>query len=339
MLTKPDLQDEKILACLEADFGLRVVRLTFLPLGADMNTAVYRAIAADKVPYFVKLRSGPFDEITVCVPRFLSDQGIARIIPPLPTRNGELWADLNAFRLILYPFVEGQNAREVALTDRQWADFGAGLKAIHTVVLPGTLKRVVPQEDYTPRWRDTVRTFLARVVQDTFDEPVAVELAAFLMARRGEVLDLVGRSERLAGALQARAPDVVLCHSDPHASNVVVDAHDHLYIVDWDNPILAPKERDLMFIGGAQGFAGHTPEEEEALFYRGYGRTEIDPEALAYYRYERIVVDIAVYCEQLLSSNEGGEDREQALHYLASNFLPGGTIEIAYGSDHTVKDG
>ena len=336
MLTKPDLQDEKIIACLAGDFGLRVDRLAFLPLGADMNTAVYRAIAGDKVPYFVKLRSGPFDEITVSVPRFLGDQGIAQIIPPLPTRNGQLWADLNAFRLILYPFVEGQNAREVALTDRQWADFGAGLKAIHTAVLPATLGKLVPQETYSPHWRDIVRKFLARVEVDAFDDPAAAELAAFLMARRGEVLDLVGRSERLARELATRTPDLVLCHSDIHASNVLVDAHDHLYIVDWDNPILAPKERDLMFIGGAQGFAGCTPEEEETLFYRGYGRTEIDPGVLAYYRYERIVVDIAVYCEQLFLSTEGGEDREQSLHYLVSNFLPGDTIEIAYESDRTV---
>ena len=56
---------------------------------------------------------------------------------------------------------------------------------------------------------------------------------------------------------------------------------------------------------------------------------------MAYYRYERIVEDIAVYCEQLFLSDEGGEDREQSLRYLASNFLPNNTIEIAYNSDKT----
>jgi spectinomycin phosphotransferase len=44
-----------------------------------------------------------------------------------------------------------------------------------------------------------------------------------------------------------------------------------VYNVDWDHPNLAPKERDLMFIGGAQGFIGHAPQEEETLFYLGYG--------------------------------------------------------------------
>ncbi len=57
---------------------------------------------------------------------------------------------------------------------------------------------------------------------------------------------------------------------------------------------------------------------------------EIDPIGIAYYRYERIVEDMAVYCEQIFLSDEGGEDRKQSLKNLKSAFLPDGTIEIAY---------
>ena len=60
---------------------------------------------------------------------------------------------------------------------------------------------------------------------------------------------------------------------------------------------------------------------------------QVDPAALAYYRYERIVQDIAIYCEQLLLTCAGGADREQSLRYLESNFLPGGTIEITNRAD------
>ena len=83
MLEKPDLRDERIAACLQDTYGLRVVQVTFLPLGADLNTAVYRAVADDGTPYFVKLRRGDFDEIAVTLPKFLSDQGIEQIIAPL----------------------------------------------------------------------------------------------------------------------------------------------------------------------------------------------------------------------------------------------------------------
>ncbi len=91
-----------------------------------------------------------------------------------------------------------------------------------------------------------------------------------------------------------------------------------------------------MYIGGGLMGNRRTPQEEETLFYRGYGQTPLDPIALAYYRYERIVQDIAVYCEQLFLSTDGGEDRAQSYRYLTSNFLPNSTIEIAYQSDKTL---
>ncbi len=335
MLEKPDLQDEKIIACLQNEYGLRVVQVAFLPLGADLNTVAYRVVAEDETTYFVKLKRGVFDETSVALPKFLNDQGIVQIIAPLATRTGQLWANLDAFKLILYPFVEGRNGYEVDLSERHWNNFGTALKNIHTIVVPPALVRRIQRETYSPQWRGIVKTFLMRVETDSFDDPVAIKLAAFLKARCDEILDLVGRTERLAQALQSRSPEYILCHSDIHAGNILIDANDNLHIVDWDNPILSPKERDLMFIGGGQGFTGHTAQEEETLFYRGYGETQIDPIALAYYRYERIVQDIAIFCEQIFLTNDGGKDREQSLRYLISNFLPNGTIEIAYRSDQT----
>jgi spectinomycin phosphotransferase len=340
MLEKPDVQDEKIVACLQDEYGLRVVQVAFLPLGADLNTAVYRAIADDETLYFVKLRRGVFDETSVALPKFLSDQGILQIIAPLTTKTGQLWTSLDAFKLILYPFVEGRNGYETDLSDRHWFDFGTALKSIHTIQVPPALTRRIQWETFSPQWREIVKTFLERVESDAFnDDPVAVKLAAYLKSKRDKVLDLVGRAERLAQALRARPPEFVLCHADVHAGNILIDPNESLYIVDWDTPLFAPKERDLMFIGGRQGFAGHTATEEENLFYRGYGQTQIDPIALAYYRYERIIQDLAVECEQIFLTKGGGEDRKQAFQYLTSNFLPNNTIEIAYKSDKTLKDG
>jgi spectinomycin phosphotransferase len=83
MLQKPDLQDELIVACLQDGYGLRVTQLRFLPLGADLDTAVYRASIDDDGAYFLKLRRGPFDEMTVAIPALLGNQGIREVIVPL----------------------------------------------------------------------------------------------------------------------------------------------------------------------------------------------------------------------------------------------------------------
>ena len=332
MLEKPDLPDEQLITCLQHDYGLRIVQVDFLPLGNDMNTAVYRVVADDARPYFLKLRRGAFDEITVAIPRLLSDQGMAQIIAPIPTNTGRLWARMDAFALILSPFVTGQNAFEVAVSDRQRMEIGAALKRIHTLALPETLRERIPRETYAPVWRDLVRDFQARAEDTAFVDPVAAQLTALLRAKRAIVDALVLRAEQLAAQLQTRPLEYVLCHADIHAWNLLIDANATLYIVDWDTLILAPKERDLMFVGA--GLDKLWPSaREEALFYQGYGATEIDPTALAYYRYERIVEDIAAYCQQLLLTDQGGDDRAEGLRQLVGQFEPGAVIEVAFMLD------
>src|SRR3982751_3351175 len=152
MLERPSLSDEKIATCLRDEYGLKAAKITFLPLGADMNTAVFRADATDSTPYFVKLRSGHFDAIAVDVPKFLFDQGLSQIIAPMPTPSGKLSTQLDMFNLILYPFIEGQSGWAKNLSDQDWVVFGRTLKAIHTMTLAPALSARIPQETYSAYW-------------------------------------------------------------------------------------------------------------------------------------------------------------------------------------------
>src|SRR5215467_8578968 len=113
MLEKPDVQDAAIEACLREKYGLPNVRVSFLPLGADQNTAVYRATVTDGKQYFLKLRRGAFNGSVLELTRFLYEQGIRQIIPPVVTSNGRLCTKLGEFNVILYPFVEGNDGYEV----------------------------------------------------------------------------------------------------------------------------------------------------------------------------------------------------------------------------------
>lgn len=333
MLEKPDLPDKKIVACLQSEYGLTVVRVAFLPLGADLNTAVYRAFSDDQKTYFVKLRRGVFDEISVELPQFLSEQGIGQIIAPLKTLSGQLWSQLDDYKLILYPFIEGHNGYEAELSDQHWVTFGTALKRIHAAKLPSELTNRIQKETYPAQWREIVKSHLNQIDVETFRDPIAIELAQYLKGKRAEILELVEHTERLAQALLVQSTEFVVCHSDIHAGNILMPDSQNLYIVDWDAPLLVPKERDLMYAGGGQFGNLRMPQEEETLFYRGYGQTDVNPTALAYYRHERIVEDIAVECDQILSKHGSRADREQALRYLKSNFLSGGVLDIAHASD------
>ena len=330
MLEKPAIADAEIVACVQDVFGLQVQEISFLPLGADVNTAVYRLVTKAQEACFLKIRSGPFREISVTLPRFLHAQGI-QVIPPYPTKSGGLWADLGDYKVMLYPFIDGHDAYDVPLTEPQWRQFGAALRRVHTAVLPPSLAATIPQETYSPRWRQLVMEFMQQIQNEQFVEPVAQKMAAFLNEKRAVVTQLVLHTEQLAEIVGKRPLPNVLCHSDIHAWNLLISQEGALYLVDWDDPILAPKERDLMFISAGLGNIWRTPREE-ALFYEGYGSAQINQDILAYYRCERIIQDIAAYCEQIFLSDEGGADREVALRQLASNFLPDSTIEIAMNS-------
>lgn len=84
-----------------------------------------------------------------------------------------------------------------------------------------------------------------------------------------------------------------------------------------------------MFIGAGIWDSGCSSAQEEVYFYKGYGEAEINLDAISYYRLERIIEDISVYCEHIFLSNEASEDRMQSFKYIQANFLPNGTIERA----------
>jgi spectinomycin phosphotransferase len=329
MLEKPTLADDQIVACIQTAYGLDVAQVDFLPLGADENTAVYRLTSTNNTSYFLKLRSGPFAETLVLLPHFLHNQGIRFIIPPLTTQTGQLWANLEQYMTILYPFVDGQNGYKRPLSDENWRELGTAVRQIQSTSLPPTLTNHIRREAFSPHWRNVLRRALAEWITADYADPIARNCAVFLQSKRPRLVKLVEDAEQLAHILQAEKLPFTLCHADLHAGNVLLTDQE-LYIVDWDSPILAPKERDLMFAGAGLFGHGRSPANEELLFYQGYGRpTEINHTAVTYYRTERIMEDIAVYCQQLLLTNAGGEDRAQSFYYLQSNFLPGGTIEIA----------
>lgn len=329
MFEPPELSDDLLAASLRDAWGVRVVDLTFLPLGADINTAVYRAVADDGTPWFAKLRRSAFDGTTVRILQHLREHGIEQIIAPDSTRAGALWTHVGDFAVTLYPFVTGQNAVERSLSDDHWHILGAALRQLHAMKLPPELAAQLPQEAFSSSFRERVQEFQDRAERDTFDDPVASHLATLLRANCDPIDRLLARADELAALLRSRAPERVLCHADLHAYNVLIDERDRLYIVDWDTLALAPKERDLATITAGIGGVWDTGREA-ALFYAAYAETQIDPHAFAYYRYERIIEDIAAFCDELLTTDAGGDDREQSLRYVASNFGPDGAIERAF---------
>jgi spectinomycin phosphotransferase len=328
MREDPGLDVDRIHACLGAHFGLRVVSVAFLPLGHDPNAAAYEVVSRDGTAYFLKVRFGPVHEPGLLVPRALNDLGIPKVLAPLPTRSSGLWCPLGGYpgySAVLYPFVRGESAMVAGLSDDQWREFGSTLRAVHASRLDEGLRGRLPVEDFSLPSAATVRRILALMDGADF-EGAAARLAAFLRGRAGQVRRMLARAEALGSSLRTKTFEYVLCHADIHAANVLVGDDGRIRLIDWDGPLVAPRERDLLFVVGSK-IARAVEPREEALFFEGYGRVEIDPEALVYYRYERIIEDVGEFGKSVLLDPRLGErTRAEDAALVVGFFAPGGDI-------------
>jgi spectinomycin phosphotransferase len=327
-----NLSNETLSASVRAGYGLAVTDLTFLPIGHDGAAWVYRVRTADGGTYFLKVRLSLTNEAGLLVPRHLQDQGVAHVIAPLPTVRGTLWLDAAEHALILYSFVEGPTGMQHGMSEQQWIDYGTLLRQIHATAITPDLARIMKRDGFAPDWAGVVRRLDAHIGLRTFDDPVAAELATLWQARRREIRMLLDGAEDLGQRLARTAPTLVLCHADIHTNNVLLDANQQVWITDWDDTILAPRERDLMFvIGGLRD--GLVGPREEARFFQGYGAVAVDPLALAYYRYVRAVDDIGTNCEQIFDRPDlGPETRREAVDRFLLLFEPGYIIARAFAS-------
>jgi spectinomycin phosphotransferase len=329
-----DLSEGVLQACLHGQFGLAVAALTFLPLGHDALAWVYRVETAGGTPYFLKVRRGLTNAPSLLVPRYLHDHGVDRVIAPLLTTTGRPWAEVAGYTLILYPFVAGATGMKGGMAPAQWIAYGAALRQIHETSVALDLAGQLRRETFVPYGVDLVRDLQARLAAGLpAGDPIARELAKFWAAHDDTIHALVARAESRGRALARTAPPFVLCHADIHTDNVLLDAAGDIWIVDWDETMLAPRERDVMFaVGGGISATLVGPAEEE-LFRRGYGDAPLDPHALAYYRHAWAVNDIGEYGLQVLARPDLGPlSRRAALETFISLFRPTEIVGLALGS-------
>jgi spectinomycin phosphotransferase len=333
MRLKPDIFEDKIVSCLRAQFDLDLISTRFLPIGYDMNAFVYEAMTVEGTSYFVKIRAGAINLPSLLVPHVLIEAGIPNILAPIRTRTQALWCSLDTYSVIVYPFIRGENAMIVGLSDSQWREFGATLKAIHSEEIAAGLKGQAPVETFAIASAQLVQRLSDWINGLRLDSPAAQRLAGFWIENAVLIAHLLDRARRLGQQLQSRSFAYVLCHADIHAANILVSEEGRIYLVDWDGPLLAPRERDLLFVVGST-IARQVEPDEERLFFEGYGTVSIDLAALAYYRYERAIEDIGEFGKSVfLDADQPEEAKAEEADLLISLFDTGQIVETALEAD------
>lgn len=335
MLERPALSDEAIARSLQENYGISAEQITFLPIGYDASASVFRVSADDGTDYFLKTKTVPVAPATLTIPSFLRRSGVEQIVAPLTTLGGALSAPLgDGFTAILYPFVEGRMGARGGLSLAQWTEFGQIVRRVHSARLPSALAGQMRTERFVPLKGELAWALHREIATASYADSISQELAAFWRERSAEIENILRRAEELGRMAQARQTPIVLCHADIHIFNVLVAPDGQIFVIDWDETILAPKERDLMFVLDNSAAGVPVTHKDEKAFLQGYGPADADKVILAFYRYDWAVQEIAEFGKQVFWSEEGGEiTRLDGLRHFRALFDPGGEVEGAYRSD------
>ncbi|HEX4205429.1 MAG TPA: aminoglycoside phosphotransferase family protein [Ktedonobacteraceae bacterium] len=332
MREKPGISEEQLRVYLQEQYDLIPVTLDFLPIGLDSRAGVYRVASEQGTLYLLKATSRLLYEPACLVPRYLSDQGITSVVAPLPTRSNALWTRIGDWTVTVYPFLDGDTSW-TGMTDAQWKNTGAIFKRIHQAPLPPIGFESLRKESFDPteyaRW---VHVFETQQAQEHSEGSVSERaLRASWMEHQPTIHAAVASLEKLAGVLQGRTIPYVVCHADLHPCNLLRDRADHVFVIDWDEVMLAPKERDFLFVG--EPAADGSTRSGPPAFFQGYGQTEIDWLALTYYRYERVVQDLIACAQDVCFRDDLGEEtRADTVQLFQEVLAEGGEVDAAYAA-------
>jgi spectinomycin phosphotransferase len=323
MREPPNIPEEGLRACLQDQYDLYPVTFEFLPRGLDYSAGVYRVVSEQGISYLLKATARPLYEPGFLVPRYLNDQGISSVVAPVPTKNNALWTKLDDWIVIIYPWIDGDSGW-VGMTDELWREVGRIFKRIHGVQLQSEGFASLRKETFDlTEYIQWVHTFEAQHLHAQQGESESSRaLRASWVAHQSAIHTVVSSLEKLAEALQSRTFPFVICHADLHPSNLIRDRHGHVFVIDWDEVMLAPKERDFIFIR----------EREADAFWEGYGQREIDWMLLSYYLWERVIQDVIVNAQDVCFRDDLGEETKADIAQMFDEYLTDGgeNITAAY---------
>jgi spectinomycin phosphotransferase len=189
----------------------------------------------------------------------------------------------------------------------------------------------MPKERYDAKYRECIKKYLNNIDDSIYNNLVIINFLDTFQKKRNVISEILSCLEGIVKEIKKKEQKMCLCHGDIHAGNILIDQN-KFYIVDWDTIILAPKERDLMFIGGGIGNKWNEPEEIE-YFYYGYGKeTDINKNLIKYYRCERIIQDIYEFYNQIVNRETEEEERKLCLKYFKEQFVINNVADIALES-------
>lgn len=323
VIEKPNVRNERIISTLRENFSIRVIGIEFLPLGWDAWS--YRVTAQDRF-YFLKIRKAIPNPAGILLSRFLKEQGLRQVIASLSTKDGDDWARADDFFFILFPFITGKRVMDVGMSNEHWMEFGSVLKLLHTTKLPAEISKHIEREKFVPPRLKWIKEVHVQMKTYKPDDVFQKELSEFWLENYSTISIILDKTEALVKLMKDINVEFVPCHGDVHTGNLLITEDDKIFIVDWEDTRLAPKERDLIFLPGDLG------TKQEEMFFRGYGEPSLNPRIEAYYRHHWCIEDMGFAEHIFTRGNVGKKTKKEAIFWFKHLFAKGSSIEMALGT-------
>ncbi len=294
---------KRLTGLIEAQYG--IYARSIAPATRGYYGETWR-LDADASAYFVKLDYMPrhrrLFEHSLPVVNYLYSRGIDFISRVAPTRSGTLCVEFEGAALGMFDWIEGHNLE----TDDTKAAEYALLSRIYPLTRPGF---DIPRVDYSDA--------SARLCYRLWDElrastGEASQLARGLLERNAALLERCAR--RLCTmADRARALDrpLYLTHGDAGGNFYVCGERN--YILDWDEVMYAPLERDA-WVMCCRDWARRL--FEDTMRAAGIDCT-LEPAVLAFYCYHMFFF----YLSEFLADTLRFEDAESLRQYLTDSWI------------------
>ncbi len=226
---------------LEDNYGISIQSLIDGPRGFVGETFIITTKTGEK--YFVKKvkSSDIVDKIIKGLPVLneLHQLGITHLNYPIPAKNDDLYILDNGSIIVVFCYILG-----TATWDFPKTKFFKLLAQIHNV----TPKITTPlrKETFDIAYKDKVEAYMELSLngdpQDTIERQAHTSMNRHTEELNKYWMEFVQLAERC----ETKPAEVVLTHGDA-PGNVLVDQKGEVYIVDWDEILLAPRERDTWF--------------------------------------------------------------------------------------------
>lgn len=238
-------------AAIERHYNLKIKQAT--PGPRQFVAETYILDCEDGEQYFCKIVDKPLfmPDIIAGLPAVeeMKNLGVDRISYPIRGRPG-LHFFLDDRLIFLMNYIPAPQSYDYSLFA-----FGKLTAQIHAV--SGKMQIPVPTECFAFPDRELFDERLERGLKAVVDDPVLSEFQKVLKRNEGNIRQLIEEFNRLAKICGKKIRPLVLTHGDA-PGNVLMKSFDDIYIIDWDELMLAPPERDIWMVD-------HHPE-----FMEGY---------------------------------------------------------------------